>query len=237
MAQGFEEQMKGAFDMIADRLHRDLQAYLAAAADRMSALVEAECAEAAGNAARDAAVEADAAATAVLQQVLQAVARIEQAGSLSDALQALADTLGRHADRVGLFLLRDETLRLWTGTGTAVDGGGDLPASIALDEPSPIAEAARLSLPLTATRDGAPRASGDTAAVHTTAAVPLTIQGQVVAVVFAERRSSDASADRLGVIAELLARHAARVLESLTASRLSTLGRGQASGSSALSGM
>ncbi|MGE0449183.1 MAG: GAF domain-containing protein [Vicinamibacterales bacterium] len=236
MAQSFEEQMKGAFDMIADRLNRDLQAYMAAAADRLSALVEAECAESATGAARDAAAEVDAAATALLQQMLDAVARLERSASLSDALQNLGAAVAPHADRSGIFLLRGQTLRLWIGSSD--DGNGDdLPAELSLDESDPVAEAARLALPLTATRDGADEAGGASTPRRATAAVPLVIQSQVVAVLFAERTGNDAGVDRLGIIAELLARHAARVLESLTASRLTQLGKGHAAGTAVLSGM
>jgi hypothetical protein len=158
-------------------------------------------------------------------RLVDSIRRIDHALSLSEVLNALIDTAGREAARVGLLLAGDTGYRGWrfTGFGPAFEP----PAQIAQDHAGAIADAVRsgdLVTDAVGNGDGVP-AFARPLAGRPFAAVPLLVGGQAVAVLYVD---SGAAADE-GESApqnpevleperiEILARHAAQRLEVITA--------------------
>lgn len=128
------------------------------------------------------------------EQLLDAVRAMDGARSLTDVLDALLNAAAREPAGAGAWLLRNGRLRHWRST--RIDSPAD---DIALDARSAIADAARTRI-VCADGEGC--------------AVPLALAGEVVAVLYAN--GLDAAPHRRHGI-ELLARHAAKCLESITA--------------------
>ncbi len=170
--------------------------------------------------------ELDAAHTAALDQqaarhcdrlsrLAQATRTLDKATSLSQALNILADAAGAEAGRVVLFLVRGETLRVWKQSGFPVLDGQ--PAfEIPLAAAGIVADAVRAGV--TSLTNGARPAFSDRAATAFVSA-PVMLDAQATAVVCAEAEPGD-SGLVLASTLEVLARHAGKVLESLTAMRL-----------------
>jgi hypothetical protein len=159
--------------------------------------------------------ERDAALHETLERVAHALRSIDTASSLSQTLDTLAAAAGAHAVRLALFLVRGDRLRLWKQSGfEAIDT--QPPFEVPLDEAGPLAQVVAAAQPR-AGGSWPPFLSGGPAALI---AVPLALNGRVTGVLCAEPHAAGDAAERLTFILELLARHAARVLESLTAIRL-----------------
>lgn len=133
-------------------------------------------------------------------RVLDAIRTLDDALSLSAVLDTLVARASREASRAGVLLVRTDRLRGWRDEGS-IDGS--------LAEADIVAEAVR-------TRQAASTRAAGTTPWFTGAAVgaelhafPLSLQRDVVAVLYTEGGNP--------VTLEILARHAARVLESLTA--------------------
>lgn len=159
------------------------------------------------------------------ERLIDAIRAIDGARSLSEILDTLVGCAGREAKRVGVFLVRHGHLRGWRfiGFGAALDERSDF--ELASDNAGVIADAART---------GAAR-SADSAVTRSTPsfaelppgrevlAVPVPMSGQVVAVLYADQGPSDVSDAELRVAwpstLEVMARHAARCLEAITAFR------------------
>ena len=186
--------------------HADAQAALAAAAARAwAAAVPVQTGAGNANHAR----------------VLHAVRALDAAASLSQTLDALFTAARAEARRVAVFLVRGDLLRTWNHVGfDAVPGGSsfDLPLADAGLIADVVRSAASRRIP--AGSDARP-AFAATSSATPLVAVPLSMNGQVIAVLCAEEDAG--SADALTPTFEVLARHAARVLESLTALRLAQL--------------
>jgi len=186
--------------------HADAQAALAAAAARAGAAA-VPLQTGAGHASH--------------ARVLHAVRALDAASSLSQTLDALFTAARAEARRVAVFVVRGDLLRSWNHAGFDVVPGGssfDLP----LADAGLIADVVRSSTSRRITAGNAARpAFAATSSARPLVAVPLSMHGQVIAVLCAEEDAG--SADALTPTFELLARHAARVLESLTALRLAQL--------------
>jgi hypothetical protein len=125
---------------------------------------------------------------------------LDAARSLTDVLAAAIAATAHDEVGAGVWLVQGGQMRFWQSTGLATPAG-DTP----IDERHPIAEAARTAA--LSTRGGV--------------AFPLALAGQVVAVLFVDR-ASHGSTDDLDATArevEIVGRHAAKCLESLTAFR------------------
>jgi len=186
--------------------HADAQAALAAAAARAGAAA-VPVQTGAGNASH--------------ARVLHDVRALDAASSLSQTLDALFAAARAEARRVAVFLVRGDLLRTWNHAGfDAVPGGSsfDLP----LADAGLIADVVRSSASRRIAAGNAARpAFAATSPASSLVAVPLSMNGQVIAVLCAEEDAG--SADALTPTFEVLARHAARVLESLTALRFAQL--------------
>ncbi|MGC4081570.1 MAG: hypothetical protein QM736_05495 [Vicinamibacterales bacterium] len=191
--------------------------------------------DAANNAAAQAAIAAEAAQVELaaararidresVERLLAAVRALDASTSLSQTLDALAAAASAEAGRTAVFLVRGDVLRVWNQHGfDALPQGGTV--DVPLAEAGIVADAVRghAAHRIAANGDGRPAFAGsgvDGALV----AVPLTMNGQVIAVLCGEQHDSTDAGAWLATHYEVLARHAARVLESLTALRLAQLG-------------
>lgn len=157
------------------------------------------------------------------QRLVRAFRAIDAAGSLSDILDALASAIASEAPRSAIFLTGNAQVKSWKAQGF---GTLELP----------LADAGIVAAAIE-TRDVV-HAGGDSAQWapefaalsddRTAVAIPMSVNTEVVAVVYADEgafgdpdRASWASA------VELIARHASRSLEAITSHRLArTLGSG-----------
>ena len=121
-----------------------------------------------------------------------------------------------------MFLVRGEVLRAWAQVGfDALDGGA---GDVTLETAGIAAVAVRTGLPQhTSDAHGRPHFAGapDGGAC---VAVPLSMNGQVIAVLCGDEPTAMDDGEWLAGTYEVLARHAARGLESLTALRLAQVG-------------
>lgn len=167
----------------------------------------------------------------LVARLLHAVRALDAATSLSQTLDALAIAARAEAARVAIFLVRGATLRAWSHAGFDAMQGS--PAfELPLTDAGIIADAVHSATAHRLGYGGAARpAFADTTPPDPFVAVPLTMNGQVIAVLCAEEASG--TIDSLTTAFELLARHAARVLESLTALRLAQLTPSRGAGTTA----
>jgi hypothetical protein len=165
-------------------------------------------------------------------QRAEAVARLSRAlrtldgsTSLSQTLSTLVEAAGTEARKTALFLVRGDVLRLWSQSG--YDTLDAQPAfEFPLADAGIIADAVRASEPRLATESRPPFSTDLTAAFVT---VPLALNGQVTAVLCAEDARAGEGTELASTL-DVLARHAARVLECLTALRLAHAGGRPAAG-------
>ena len=154
----------------------------------------------------------DVAASLRLVDAIQAIGR---ARSLSDILDTLVNCAAREAERAALFLVRGGRFRAWkfVGFGPALDEDSSL--EYGFDEAGVMGAAARTNA--AAIGDG-----GDAAVAPSFAAlapgdrclaVPIAFSGDVVAVLYADQGTHGVWTAAV----EVIARHAARSLEALTA--------------------
>jgi len=187
-------------------------------ADRDAAIAaaqaERDAAVAAAEAERQAAVAAAAAASpaapssgdnsALVEHLAAGVRAMSTASSLTAVLQALLTAAGASGTNGSMWLVRGHELQPWRHDPSAIPLD-----PIAIDADNPIADAARSKAP--ARRDE-------------TVALPLTLAGEVVAVLVTESRQPSANADAL----EVLALYASRAIESITAFKTARALTGQA---------
>lgn len=160
---------------------------------------------------------------ASVERLLASVRSLDAATSLSQTLDALSVAAHAEAERSVVFLVRGETLRAWHQSGFEAGTGG--PFELAVHDAGAAADAVRLGAPQRVA-DAPERVPAFAAADQESAfvAVPLTMNGQVIAVLCGSQPSASDGGEWLATHYEVLARHAARVLESLTALRLAQLG-------------
>lgn len=194
---------------------RDAQARVALdAANRASELAAVQAAAARAEATLDA-------ESRLLQRMLDVVRSLDGAASLSHALDALSSAVKPEADRTALFLMRGGVLRAWSQNGFEQLTETTATHGIALSDSGALATvikggSAQRLLPTDA---GRPSFAGSaTNAVFV--AAPVLMNGEVVAVICGDQLSPTDEGKRLAALFEILARHAARVLESVTALRL-----------------
>lgn len=160
-------------------------------------------------------------------RLVDAIRAIDRARSLSEILDALASAAGREAARAGVLLVRGGRLRGWRfiGFGAPLDAAPDV--EFPLEGSGVVAEAVRTGV--AASADGASTAGAPPFAKaplgRDALALPVPMSGQIVAVLYADQSSdSPALVDAAATAAwratlEIMARHAARCLEAVTAFR------------------
>jgi GAF domain len=169
-------------------------------------------------------------------RLVDAIRAIDAAGTLSDVLEVLAARAGLEASRTAIFVPEGNRLRGWRFVG--FDGltadGADL--ELSLDAAGILADALETGQPA---RAGDPAWSGSSRAVapepaalppdRPALAVPLVMGGEVFALLYADHGAAgDIARQPWPATIEVLARHAARSLEAVTAVRLTQLSDGRA---------
>jgi hypothetical protein len=158
--------------------------------------------------------------------VLEAMTALDAAPSLSDILDVLADRAALHSGRVLLVVRRGTTLTGWRWHGYTPDPRDATTLKIGLADDGLVARAASTG---TTTAGSGLAAAAATAAScgesHAAVAVPLRVDGDVVAVLYADEEATDAKGARgpWPEVIGMLAAHASRCLESMTARRLGKL--------------
>ncbi len=213
------------------------QAEAAVAQAMTEATAHADASRAAARAEATAQAQAD--TVRRLSSLARAIAAMDEASTLSEVLDALAAGLEAQADRSAVLVFRGDAARVWRRAGF-----GDAPdvpeLSLARhDDLRAIVESARPTL--LEGQGGGHEILGVATlrAGETGLAVPVAIGGQVAALVYADAvavRTAEAAGDDAAAAAsapvwaevvEVLARHAARCLEALTAMRASGYARPQ----------
>jgi hypothetical protein len=208
----FDEQLRNALDTLTGRVRDEVAKELRAITDELVATARDERDRAVEDAAAQARAVSDAAAEAARanlrradltasQRLLDAVRTMDGARSLTDVLDALVTSAGREAARAGLLLVRGSLTRGWRFAGfdharvPATDAEVPLPADV-----STLFELA----------DGRQRM-----------ALPIAIGGQTIAILYADEGPANDPDRELApgwpAAVEVMARHAARSLEALTA--------------------
>jgi flagellar biosynthesis/type III secretory pathway protein FliH len=159
------------------------------------------------------------------ERLVHAIRALDRARSLSEILDTLASCAGREAKRVGILLVRHGQLRGWRfiGFGPGLDERTD--CELRSGDAGIIADAARTGL--AASADSATPLSTPAFAElppgREVLAVPVPMSGEVVAVLYADQGPAEVSDAELRVAwpstLEVMARHAARCLEAVTAFR------------------
>ena len=159
--------------------------------------------------------EADLAAVSRLRD---AIRTLDEAPSLTEVFDALADRAAREADRAAVLLVRGDQLRGWRFVGFG-DGAPDAQSfELSLDGTGVIVEAVRSRASQTASPDNSAFAFAPLPAGRAGLAVPVEVGGHVVAVVYADGAAPKAGTKPSGWpdVLEILARHAGRCLEAVT---------------------
>jgi hypothetical protein len=154
-----------------------------------------------------------------LGNLIRAVRSIDEARSLSEILETLVASAGEEAARAGVLLVHSGRVRGWRFVGFPPSFSGsaiDLP----LDQTGIIARAVEHQRVASSVSDGpAPLfAALDEPDSTEAMAIPIALAGEVVAVLYVDQ--PDPEPGTLGLepaTLEVLARHAARALEALTA--------------------
>jgi hypothetical protein len=192
-ATTFDDRLRRAVDTLGDRLRDEITRELRMVTEELSAEAQARREAVVQSAITDVSTVIAASLPPPHESgstsVLDAVRALDEAASLSAVLDTLVARVSADASRTQLFLVRADGLRTWRESE-------DLDEPLA--ETAIVAQAVQTKCVMSTAVSGAER--------H---AFPLALSGDVVAVLYAE--GGDAAT------LEILARHAARVLESLTA--------------------
>jgi hypothetical protein len=164
------------------------------------------------------------AAFSVVDHLVQSVRRLDEAGSLTDIFDELAGAAADEAARVAILIAQGEDLRVWrlVGFGPRENGTATqdvFPAAGLVGHALETGKACGVALGSSDNHSGLP--FGSLPEGRGAIAVPLYVGGRAVAVIYAddvggaERNVPAAWPETL----EVLARHAARCLEVITATR------------------
>ena len=180
--------------------------------------------------------EARQAASAERQRALQVMRRLNGSASLTDVLDALLDGAGSEAGRAVLLLVAEGRVRGWGATGFGADAASVRTLDFAVDQRGIVGQVVESGDVVTVSpaesdpdRDlipGLARIQAGGSAV----AVPVRVGGQIVAVLYADTGHEPArpEASTWHEAVELLALHAGRCAEAVTAARWSQLAMGTA---------
>jgi hypothetical protein len=160
-------------------------------------------------------------------RLVDAVRSLDEAQSLGEVLDALADCAGKEAARVAVLLVKGDRLAGWRLVGFG--GQSPEPSSIQLDsESAGIAGAVvhtGVSVSRTSNMAGQPHSPHSALPAFAQGtdpslalALPILVGGRVVAVLYADAPPHDApsASSRRSLVLEVLARHASRALEAMT---------------------
>jgi hypothetical protein len=178
---------------------------------------------------KSAGANAERADQATAERLADSIRAIDRSRSLSEILDTLASCAGRETTRAAIFLVRDGQLRGWRfiGFGPAFERASEIEARLA--EGGLIEEAVRTQAAVSKA-SAVPGAAPQVAEVPDGCemlAIPVTVGGRVVAALYADQHSParEGQSPRFAwrPALEVMARHAARCLEGITAIRTAQL--------------
>jgi hypothetical protein len=179
---------------------------------------------------KGAGVNADAADQATAERLADAVRAIDRSRSLSEILDTLAGCAGRETTRAAVFLVRDGQLRGWRFIGFGPDFDRASAFEAPLKDGGVVEEAVRTAGAIS-TDASAPGAAPRFTEVGPNCemfAAPLVVGGRVVAALYADQHvtGKEGRPARFAwrQALEMMARHAGRCLEAITAIRAAQLG-------------
>lgn len=221
----FDDQLKQAVDTLGDHLRDLLSHELRLVADNLLASAQADREAAAVEAAERVAADLAASARTASDRLVEAVRAIDRARSLTEVLDALAGSAGREASRAAVLLVSGDRVRGWRFVGfPAVLDASQIECP--LGESGIIADAVEQKLTTSTSASGKSGPSFALLENQVSAeaiAIPVALSGEVVAVLYADQVDAElgtlnpeSSPLNSGPL-ELLALHAARSLEALTA--------------------
>jgi hypothetical protein len=159
-------------------------------------------------------------------RLLDSIRALDRAASLSDVLDAVVTAAAREAPRAALLLVRGDRLTGWRLAGFGAEPAAPFDVDLPLDGGGILGEALRTGMTTTAAaedggaEDKTPPPFASLSSGRSMAAVPIALHEQVVAVLYADEGDGEARPrPSYPVAVELLARHAARCLEAVTAYR------------------
>jgi hypothetical protein len=205
----------------------------AAAADAEEAVV-AQLASAAANTERRQAAAVERARTDAHQAALAHAARfsdgirsLDEGRALGDVLETLAECAGREVDRAAVLVVKGERLHGWRLAGFGASAPSARSIDLSLDEAGLPGAVVRTGVavsrpavepgPSQARQPALPPFAHDAGARHALA-LPVMVGGSVVAVLYGDAPRLDRPSDssRWPALLDVLARHASRVLETIT---------------------
>lgn len=169
----------------------------------------------------------------VLGRVVDGLRRLDQASSLTDVLNALAETAAGAARRAGVVIVEGERIRGWRFVGFEPAPPSARQVDLALADAGIVGEAAASAAARSAVAGG--EAGGALPAFPAlpsganAVAVPVMVGGGVGAIVYGDDGGGEPDAGWRESI-EILARHAGHRLEGLTAVRVAQLAHLEAAG-------
>jgi hypothetical protein len=167
-----------------------------------------------------------------LERLADAVRTIDNAWSLSGILDALVAAARREAACVALLLVQSNQLRSWkfSGFGPVLDSAS--PFDVPMADAGLIAEAIRSGQAMieNSSQDELVPGFASCPPGRVMLVVPIAMSGQVVGVLYSDGEPTGGPPAWPAVL-EILTRHAARVLEAVTAFRTASLLTNPASGS------
>jgi len=165
-----------------------------------------------------------------------AIRSLDEAQSLGDVLNVLADCSRREADRIAVLVVRGGRLRgyRWSGfNGPAHVRSIDLSITQAGFAGAVVQTGTMVLRPAADTTTSNPHLGAlppfaQDAGVRDAAALPIVLGGAVAGVVYADAPASDEALNRWSASLDLLTRHASRVLEAMTVRHITGLSRSSA---------
>jgi hypothetical protein len=164
-----------------------------------------------------------------VQKLAHAISAMDQATTLSEVLDALSDGLVPQVPRSAVLVFQADRARIWKRSGFPADAPG-FGADLHLPDYADLAaivDSATPALVDARNDDGPVLGLAALPAGQQGLAVPVAIGGQSAALVYADGGEDGALATGWADAVEVLARHAARCLETLTAMRAAGYARTQ----------
>jgi hypothetical protein len=243
----FDDRLHRSFDALAERLHQEIAAQLKTALNDLSASVGLDRQAAVAEATREARADlereidrrlneavasteeqakskAEAKGTALSRRLVEAIRAIDAAHSLSEILDVLIVSASAEVSRAAIFFPKGSTLKGWRLVGFDQLGADSPSVDLPFAEGGIIADAGETGRLVRFDSRSTARplpAFVELPQDRRALAVPLVMTGQVFAVLYVDEGTGQSVAgESWPATVEIFARHAARALEAITATRL-----------------
>lgn len=234
-------ELKSGSDQRIGELTQEIAHIKKSAAADAEELVMAQLAKAASENERRTADAIDRARTDNHQAVLAQAARfadavraLDETHALGDVLETLAECAGREVDRAAVLVVKGERLNGWRLAGFGASAPAARSIDLSLDDAGLPGAVVRTGVavsrpavepgPSQARQPALPPFAQDAGTRHAIA-LPVTVGGSVIAVLYADapRLDTPSASSRWPALLDVLVRHASRVLEAMTVQQASGL--------------